>query len=170
MTWPFDDVVPGPCLDRQAPGPRGPGFGMVQRPQPRFAPPVQRGGGVCFANDGPAGSGLEGRIRAVLVRGFSHEPRPGEDGRITVHIRSLRAGASHRASPVDQVQYQAARGATIYDVRAAFTTCTDYNRRVVVTDRERNFVCFTKASGVFDCSMTANSPGLAQDSSREIRK
>jgi hypothetical protein len=127
-------------------------------------------GGQCFPNDASRGAGLDGRVRAVLIRGFSHQPQPGEDGRITVHLLSVRTGASHRASPIDHVQYQTARGATVYDVRASFETCTDYNRRLVFTTRERNFVCFNKASGVFDCSMTANSPGLAYDQTREVRK
>ena len=173
MMWPLADVVPGAC-----PGPAPAPAGATDRdfsdadappPNPELQTPHARGG-VCFSNDGPAGGSLEGRIRAVLVQGFSHEPKPGEDGRITVHIKSLRVGASHGATEVDQVQYQTRPRSTIYDVRATFDTCTDYNRRDVFVTRERNFACFTKASGVFDCSMTGNTPGLAHDVSREVLK
>jgi hypothetical protein len=170
---PLDDVVPGPCAG-DAPDDRRPVQAPPVRQQPRFAdappaPPIG-GGGACFANDAVQGAGLNGRIRAVLVRGFSHEPNPGEDGRITVHIDSLRVGVSRPASPVDAVQYQTVAGRPMYDVRVTFDTCTDYNRRDVFLRRDRNFVCFTKASGVFDCSMTANSPGLAEDQKREVQK
>lgn len=168
MIWPFDDVVPGPCPadapPAQPPQARQPGFVAA----PAAPPPV--GGGACFANDAVQGTGLDSRVRAVLIRGFAHEPNPGEDGRITVHINALRLGTSRRASPVDAVQFQTVAGRPIYDVRVSFDTCTDYNRRNVFLRRERNFVCFTKASGVFDCSMTANSPGLAEDQKREVPK
>ena len=173
MVWPYDDVVPGPCPGgAQVAQPATPAYGRRSaygNAMTAVAPPA-RGGGMCFANDAGAGNGLAGQIRSVLVRGFAHEPRPGEDGRITVHINSLRAGAARRATAMDSVQYQTVAGRTIYDVRASFDTCTDYNRRSVYVRRERNFVCFTKASGVFDCSMTANSPGLAQDQTREVPK
>lgn len=170
MMWPFDDVVPGPCpaAANAAPAP-GAGYGRRPAPAGMVAAPAGRGG-VCFANDPAGGVGLQSQIRAVLLRGFSHEPRPGEDGRITVHINSLRTGAARRATPVDSVQYQTVAGRTITDVRVSFDTCTDYNRRLVYVRRDRNFVCFTKASDVFDCSMTANSPGLAQDQTREVPK
>jgi hypothetical protein len=172
MIWPFDDVVPGPCPANAPQAQQQPQRTPAQ--QPRFAqaptaPPLA-GGGACFANDGAAGAGLDGRVRAVLVRGFSHQPNPGEDGRITVHIDSLRVGKSRPASPVDAVQFQTVAGRPMYDVRVTFDTCTDYNRRDVFLRRDRNFVCFTKASGVFDCSMTANSPGLAEDQKREVPK
>ncbi len=173
MMWPFADVVPGPCPDEpaQATPARGAAFQAAPRPGAGFAQPAAAPrGGQCFPNDPAGGAGMNGSVRSVLIRGFSHQPNPGEDGRITVHLLSVRTGASHRAEPIDQVQYQTRPGAMITDVRASFQTCTDYNRRLVYTQRERNFVCFTKASGVFDCSMTANSPGLAQDSTREVLK
>ncbi|HWA60756.1 MAG TPA: hypothetical protein VG939_05245 [Caulobacteraceae bacterium] len=166
MMWPLSDVVPGPCEDTPTPAAGTPD----PVPDGQAQATAQVGGGACFASDGPQGAGLQGRIAAVLVRGFSHEPQPGEDGRITVHVQSLRTGASRGASPVDAVQYQTRAGSTMYDVRATFQTCTDYNSRLVLLQRERNFVCFTKASGVFDCSMTGNTPGLAQDVTREIPK
>jgi hypothetical protein len=123
---------------------------------------------MCFASDAAGGSGLDGRVRSILVRTFSHEPQPGEDGRITVHINSLRMGASRPASPVDAVQYQTVAGRTMYDVRVSFDTCTDYNRRLVLVRRDRNFVCFRRASGPLDCSMTADSANLAQDMQRDV--
>jgi hypothetical protein len=166
MTWPQGDVVPGPCADQL------PAQTEMSIRNPVRAP--MRGeamaGGHCFPNDPAGGAGLDGRVRSVLIRGFAHQPQAGEDGRITVHLLNVRTGASHRASPVDQVQYQAAPGTTVYAVRASFETCTDYNSRSVFTTRERNFVCFSKANGVFDCSMTASSPELAQDQTREVRK
>jgi hypothetical protein len=174
MIWPFDDVVPGACPADAPPAPQA--FQPPQQAQrPRFvqapvAPPPAGGGGACFANDAVQEAGLDGRVRAVLVNGFSHRPNPGEDGSITVHIDSLRLGVSRRATEVDAVQYQTVAGRPVYDVRVTFETCTDYNRRDVFVRRDRNFVCFTKASGVFDCSMTANSPGLAEDQTREVPK
>lgn len=164
---PFNDVVLGPCQGQTlAPQPRG----MAGFPGRRPGGPPAAGGAMCFASDPAAGAGLEGQVRSILVRTFSHEPQLGEDGRITVHINSLRMGASRPASPVDAVQYQTVAGRTIYDVRVSFDTCTDYNRRVVLVRRDRNFVCFRRASGPLDCSMTANSAALAPDVKREVPK
>jgi hypothetical protein len=165
LTWPQGDVVPGPCADAPPARVATP----TRNPVQPSAPGERLAGGQCFPNDPVGGPGLDGRVRAVLIRSFAHQPQPGEDGRITVHVQNVRTGGSHRASPVDHVQYQTAPRAIVYDVRASFETCTDYNSRRVFTTRERNFACFNKASGVFDCSMTANSPGLAQDQSHEVR-
>ncbi|HEX4737222.1 MAG TPA: hypothetical protein VH331_06655 [Allosphingosinicella sp.] len=165
MVWPYNDVVVGPCADQANRTQAASGARPGMTPQVPGA-----GGGVCFASDRVAGGGLDGQVRAVLVRAFSHEPQPGEDGRITVHINSLRVGAARRATEVDSVQYQTVAGRTIYDVRANFDTCTDYNRRLVYVRRDRNFACFIRASGGFDCSMTASSANLAPDQRREVPK
>ena len=98
LMWPTADVVAGPCPD-------GPPAEAVRPGAPAAAAPVWRPrmeapaalpaarGGACFANDAAGGASLDARIRATLIRGFSHEPRPGEDGRITVHLLSVRSGA-----------------------------------------------------------------------------
>lgn len=167
MLWPFNDVVPGPCPAQAAQPPatgRQAAFGRA----PTAAPAAR--GAMCFASDRVVGGGLEGQTRAVLIRLFSHEPQPGEDGRITVHINSLRLGAARRATEVDSVQYQTVAGRPLYDVRVSFDTCTDYNSRLIYLRRDRNFACFIRASGGYDCSMTGNSANLAPDQRREVPK
>jgi hypothetical protein len=108
----------------------------------------------CFASDAGAGAGgMESTFRASVVHGFEHEPHPGEDGRITVRIESFTLGGSH-AFRVLQDPPDAA-GKTIYVARANFTTCTDYNRRIVYTKRTRQFACFKKTGGQWDCEVVA---------------
>jgi len=132
---------------------------------------VNGGGGAvaCFASSAGSGNGaMDNAFRASIVHGFSHEPRPGEDGRITVEVESLSMGGSHAyrvlQDPPDAV------GKTIYVVRANFTTCTDYNRRIVYTKRTRQFACFKNPAGQWDCEVVAAVNTNINDETKSVDK
>jgi|GEM_PF-2958859 len=123
----------------------------------------------CFASSAGAGSGvMDNAFRQSIVHNFSHEPRPGEDGRITVEVESLTMAGSH-AYRVLQDPPDAA-GKTIYVARANFTTCTDYNRRIVYTKRVRQFACFKSAAGQWDCEVVAAVNTNINDDTKSVDK
>lgn len=133
---------------------------------------ANRGGAAavqCFASSaGNGGGAMDKAFRESIVHGFSHEPRPGEDGRITVEVESLTVGGSHPyrvlQDPPDAV------GKTIYAARATFTTCTDYNRRVVYTKRTRQFACFKSTGGQWDCEVVAAVNTNVNDETKSVDK
>jgi hypothetical protein len=122
----------------------------------------------CFASDAGAARGMEGAFRASVVHGFEHEPRPGEDGRITVRIDSFALGGSHPYRLLDDPSDAA--GKTVYSARSTFTTCTDYNRRIVYTKRVRQFACFKSTGGQWDCEVVAAVNTNINDETKSVDK
>ncbi|MBV9242865.1 MAG: hypothetical protein JO314_12750 [Acidobacteria bacterium] len=123
----------------------------------------------CFAsNAGGGGGAMENAFRASIVHGFEHEPRPNEDGRITVEIESFVNGGSHPYRLL--VDPRDAAGKTVYSVRATFTTCTDYFRRVVYTKRTREFACFKNTAGQWGCEVVAAVNTNINDETKSVDK
>jgi hypothetical protein len=125
---------------------------------------------ACFASD-PDTNGrtvMEVSFRGAVRKNFEREPRPGEDGRVTVSIQSLTVGASHAYRLYEDPDD--ARGKTIYPVRATFTTCTDYFRRIETVKRERAFACYKNAAGEWVCDIRAAVNTNMKDETKSMDK
>jgi hypothetical protein len=118
--------------------------------------------------DSKGKSALENSFRAAIRKGFEREPEPGADGKITVTIQSLSVGQSHAYRVYEDPNE--ARGKTIYPVRATFTTCTDYNRRIVLVKRERAFACYKNSAGEWVCDIFAAANTNVKDETKSIDK
>lgn len=110
---------------------------------------------VCPASD-PDSKGkteLERAFRSAIRESWEKEPEPGLDGRVTVTFQAFRIGSPHAyriyEDPKDAV------GKSIYPVRATFTTCTDYNRRIETVKRERETSCYKNTAGKYACTIVA---------------
>lgn len=126
---------------------------------------------TCFASDPPSGGGLEGDVRTAIVRGAAHGPsRPGEDGAVTARIRAVRVSAAKPGGIDERMNFQLPEGTPVYPVRVTLATCTDYRARVVHNVIERNYACFTRPAGGFDCLQTARSADLQPDVQRSVNK
>lgn len=111
---------------------------------------------------------LENSFKGAIVKDFEKEPEPGADGRVTVTVQALNVGASHPYRVYEDPNE--ARGKTVYPVRAKFTTCTDYNRRIVLVKRERAFSCYKNAAGEWVCDIFAAANTNVKDETKSIDK
>lgn len=118
--------------------------------------------------DSKGRNALENSFRSAIRKGFEREPEPGADGRVTVTIQSLSVGQSHPYRVYEDPNES--RGKTIYPVRATFTTCTDYNRRIVLVKRERAFACYKNAAGEWACDIFAAANTNVKDETKSIDK
>lgn len=125
---------------------------------------------VCPASD-PDSNGktaLEKSFRAAIRQTWEKEAEPGLDGAVTITFQSFRVGAAHKyrtyVDPNDAI------GKTIYPVRATFTTCTDYNRRIETMKREREFSCYKNTSGEYTCTIIAAPNTNVKDKTESIDK
>jgi hypothetical protein len=135
------------------------------------APAQDNNGAVaCPASDADSKgrNALENSFRAAIRKSFEREPEAGADGRVTVTIQSLSAGQSHAYRVYEDPNE--ARGKTIYPVRATFTTCTDYNRRIVLVKRERAFSCYKNTAGEWVCDIHAAANTNVKDETKSIDK
>lgn len=118
--------------------------------------------------DSKGRTALEKSIRGAIREGWERQPELGADGKVTVTFQDVNVGTSHAwrelQDPID------ARGKTIYEVRSDFTTCTDYNRRIVLVKRERAFACYNKGSGKWSCEVVAAANTNVKDQSQSIDK
>lgn len=140
-----------------------------ERKRPPTAPKTN-GKVACPASD-PDSKGkseLERAFRGAIRQGWEKEPEPGLDGRVTIIFQEFRVGAPHKhrvyADPNEAV------GKTIYPVRATFTTCTDYNRRIEITKREREHACFQKTGGKWACTIIAAPDTNVKDKTERFDK
>lgn len=125
---------------------------------------------ACFASD-PDSKGktaLEQSFRGAIRTDFEREPQPGEDGKVTVSFQNFAIGQSHPYRVYEDPND--AQGKTIYPVRTTFTTCTDYNRRIVILKRERAFSCYKNTAGEWSCEVIAAANTNVKDESRSIDK
>jgi len=125
---------------------------------------------ACFASD-PDSKGktaLEQSFRGAVRTGFEREPQPGEDGRVTLSFQNFTIGQPHPYRVYEDPND--AQGKTIYPVRATFTTCTDYNRRIVLVKRERAFSCYKNTAGEWACEVVAAANTNVKDESKSIDK
>jgi hypothetical protein len=131
---------------------------------------TDNGEGACPASDSDSNlkAGLEKSFRGAIRKGFEKEPAPGADGRATVTIQTLSIGQSHPYRVYEDPNE--ARGKTIYPVRATFTTCTDYNRRIVLVKRERAFGCYKNTAGEWVCDIFAAANTNVKDETKSIDK
>lgn len=111
---------------------------------------------------------MEQAFRRAIRADFEHDAAPGADGRVTVQIRSVAVGEPHAYRIATDPSE--AKGKTIYPVRAQFTTCTDYNRRIVKVQRERAFSCYEATTGVWACDIFAAANTNVRDTSTSIDK
>lgn len=118
--------------------------------------------------DSKGKSAMENSFRAAIRKGFEREPEAGADGRVTVTIQSLSAGQSHPYRLYEDPNE--ARGKTIYPVRAIFTSCTDYNRRIVLVKRERAFSCYRNTAGEWVCDIYAAANTNVKDETKSVNK
>jgi hypothetical protein len=125
---------------------------------------------ACFASDDDSTgkTALEKSFRGAIISGFEREPEPGADGRITVSVESIVIGQSHPYRLYEDPNE--ARGKTIYSVKAKFTTCTDYNRRIVLVKRERAFSCYKNTAGKWVCDIFAAANTNIKDETKSIDK
>ncbi len=118
--------------------------------------------------DSKGKTALEKSFRGAIRTSFEREPKPGEDGRVTVTIQGLSIGQAHpyrvRIDPSEAI------GKTIYPIRATFTACTDYNRRIVLDTRERAFACYKNTMGEWVCDIFAAANTNVKDQSKSIDK
>jgi hypothetical protein len=140
------------------------------QPQPKTMDQNQNNKVVCPPSD-PDSKGatvMERAIRGSIRKEFEREPELNSDGRITVTFQNVAVGSSHtwraNADP------DAARGKEIYQVRATFTTCSDYNRRIVLVKRERNFNCYKNNAGEWECDIYAAVNTNVKDETKSIDK
>jgi hypothetical protein len=130
----------------------------------------QNGAVACPASD-PDSNGataLEKSFRGAIRKGFEREPEAGADGKVTVTFQNLSVGQSHPYRVYEDPNE--AKGKTIYPVRATFTTCTDYNRRIVLVKRERAFSCYKNTAGEWVCDIFAAANTNVKDQSKSIDK
>lgn len=111
---------------------------------------------------------LEKSFRGAIRETWEKEAEPGLDGAVTITFQSLRVGAAHKyriyVDPDDAI------GKMIYPVRATFTTCTDYNRRIENVKREREFSCYKNTAGKQTCTIIAAPNTNVKDKTESIDK
>lgn len=125
---------------------------------------------ACPASD-PDSNGktlLEKSFRAAIRESWEREAEPGLDGAVTINFQSVNVGAAHKyrvyVDPNDAV------GKMIYAVRATFTTCTDFNRRIEKVKREREFSCYKNTAGKNVCTIIAAANTNVKDKTESIDK
>jgi hypothetical protein len=142
-----------------------------QQPKQADAPAQAENGAVaCPAPDADSKgkNALESSFRSAIRKSFEREPEPGADGRVTVTVQSLSVGQSHPYRVYEDPNE--ARGKSIYPVRATFTACTDYNRRIVLVKRERAFSCYKNTAGEWVCDIHAAANTNVKDETKSIDK
>lgn len=125
---------------------------------------------ACPASD-PDSNGktaLEKSFRGAIRESWEKEAEPGLDGAVTITFQSFNVGAAHKyrvyVDPDDAV------GKMIYAVRATFTTCTDYNRRIEKVKREREFSCYKNTAGKNVCTIIAAANTNVKDKTESLDK
>lgn len=166
-----DWVKPLQAEDEDAAGNNAqPPAGNQKQKQTKAPAQDETGAVACPASDtdSKGKSALESSFRGAIRKGFEREPEQGADGRVTVTIQSLNIGQSHSYRVYEDPNE--ARGKTIYPVRATFTTCTDYNRRIVLVKRERAFSCYRNTAGEWVCDIFAAANTNVKDETKSIDK
>lgn len=143
-----------------------------EEPQQKEETPQNRNNGkvACPASDPDSNSktALEKSFRGAIREAWEKEPEPGLDGRVTITFQSFTVGAAHKyrtyIDPNDAI------GKMIYSVRATFTTCTDYNRRIENVKREREFSCYKNTAGKQTCTIIAAPNTNIKDKTESIDK
>jgi hypothetical protein len=143
MNWAQSDVTPGPC-------PAGPAIA-----QP--AGPV-----ACPAADADnVGATPQARsFIAVIKSDMDSAAAPGMDGAVTVTFQSFQVAAGRPWTVLDSENFSANPSKPIYDVRASFTSCTDFRTAIELRPQVSNFQCFTAPTGQTVCQMSASVNGL----------
>jgi hypothetical protein len=139
------------------------------QPQPKAVNQNQNKVACPPSDPDPKGAtAFERSIRGAIRTGFEHTPQLNEDGKITVTFHDVNIGQSHTWQPLqDPID---AKGKTIYEVTSTFTTCTDYNRRIVLTRRERAFACYKNNAGEWVCEVVAAANTNIKDQTQSIDK
>lgn len=125
---------------------------------------------ACPASDPDSNgkSAMEKSFRGAIRETWEREAEPGLDGAVTITFQSFNVGAAHKyrvyVDPNDAV------GKMIYAVRATFTTCTDYNRRIEKVKREREFSCYKNTAGKNVCTIIAAANTNVKDKTESIDK
>lgn len=125
---------------------------------------------ACPASD-PDSNGktaFERSFRGAIRESWEVEPRAGLDGRVTITFETFRVGPAQRYRTY--IDPNDARGKTIYPARATFITCTDYNRRIEITKREREFACYANTAGKYSCTIIAAPNTNVKDKTESIAK
>jgi len=111
---------------------------------------------------------LEKSFRGAIRETWEREAEPGLDGAVTISFQFFNVGAAHKyrvyVDPNDSV------GKMIYAVRATFTTCTDYNRRIEKVSRTREFSCYKNTAGKNVCTIIAAPNTNVKDKTESIDK
>jgi hypothetical protein len=129
---------------------------------------------ACFASD-PDSNGKtanEKTFMGVIRRLWEKEALEGSDGAVTITFQKMIIGAPRRWRPTfDDAYSQADPKKSIYPVRAAFTTCTDYRSAIERRKMERIYDCFVHKTGGWQCTQTGASGALAtKDKGEYIQK
>jgi len=118
--------------------------------------------------DSKGKTALEKSFRGAIRETWEVEPQEGLDGRVTITFQAFSVGAARKyrtyIDPSDAV------GKMIYPVRATFTTCTDYNRRIENVKREREFSCYKNTAGKYSCTIIAAPNTNVKDKTESIDK
>jgi hypothetical protein len=141
-----------------------------QQKQPGTSAQAKNEAVACPAPDTDAKgqTALERSFRTAIRKGFEREPAPGADGRVTVSIQSISIGQPHSYRVYEDPNE--AKGKTIYPVRGVFTTCTDYNRRIVLVKRERAFSCYKSTADEWACDIYAAANTNVKDETKSMDK
>jgi hypothetical protein len=111
---------------------------------------------------------MEKSYRGAIRESWEKEAEPGLDGAVTVTFQAFSVGAAHKyrvyVDPDDAI------GKMIHAVRATFTTCTDYNRRIEKVKREREFSCYKNTAGKNVCTIIAAPNTNVKDKTESIDK
>ena len=105
--------------------------------------------------DSKGKTALEKAFRGAIRETWEKEAEPGLDGAVTITFQTFTIGAPRRS---------------VYPVRATFTTCTDYNRRIEITKREREHACFKNTAGKYTCTIIAAPNTNVKDKTESIEK
>lgn len=119
-------------------------------------------------SDSNGKNALEKSFRGAIRESWEKEAEPGLDGAVTITFQTFNIGAAFKyrvyVDPDDAV------GKMIYPVRATFTTCTDYNRRIEKVKRERQFSCYKNTAGKNVCTIVAAANTNVKDKTESIDK
>ncbi len=125
---------------------------------------------ACPASDADSKgkTALEKAFRGAVRESWEKEAEEGLDGAITITFQSFVIGSPRQyrvfEDPTD------AKGKSIYPVRATFTTCTNYNRRIETVKREREISCYKNTAGKYACTIIAAANTNVKDKTKSIDK
>ena len=143
MNWARSDVRPGPC--------------------PAALSPAQPPGRVaCPIGDAPGATALDRGFLAAIRATIEHPAPAGRDGAETMTFQSLQVGAG----AVDPANVAADPARPVYNLRASFTTCTDFRAAIELRRQVSNFQCFTALAGGTICQMTGTVNGMPEPTQR----